>query len=173
MWRVCAQCEEKNSYSFSNNQWSKGDGWSRCVDCVNGTFCCNMCNRSFANQNELNMHMQVHRPRNVSCPVCGDRRFASAANAVQHVESGYCRGCRGADNARRQIYDFANKQRPLQRYLTDPPRLTNGEYHPNGMPEFPYRCPDCGKCFRQMSQLLQHQDNKHGNRNASLPRIGY
>ena len=51
--------------------------------------------RHFNNQNELTMHMQTHRPRNTACPVCGEIRFASAANAVAHVESGSCSGCRG------------------------------------------------------------------------------
>ena len=62
-------------------------------------------------QNMLKMHMQVHEPRTVSCPVCGDQRFRSTTNAVQHVESGSCRGCKGKDNARQQIYKFiSNKQ---------------------------------------------------------------
>lgn len=58
------------------------------------------------------MHLQVHRPRNDACPICGDRRFRSGANAVQHVESGYCSGCYSTDgdNDRQQIYNFARSQ---------------------------------------------------------------
>ena len=49
--------------------------------------------------------------------------------------------------------------------MTDVPRLTyNGsENNHNAVPDFPYHCPDCNKFFRQMSQLLQHLDNKHNN----------
>ena len=97
----------------------KGEGASRCKDCVSGppppapvypSYECHECGRVFANSNELNMHMQVHRPRNVACPVCGETRFRSGANAVQHVESGYCTGCRGQDRARENIYKYAQSQ---------------------------------------------------------------
>ena len=63
------------------------------------------------------MHMQVHRPRSVACPICGDRRFRTGANAVQHVESGSCSGCQGRDNARRQIYNFARQQQSMQGFM--------------------------------------------------------
>ena len=106
--------------------------------------------------------MQVHRPRAVSCPICGEQRFKSGANAVQHVESGYCSGCQGKDRARKAIYDFAQSQKALRRYMTDAPRLTNGSgYDHGGVPDKPYHCQECSKSFRQMSQLLQHQDQKH------------
>ena len=65
---------------------------------------CGTCDREFRDENELRQHMKVHRPKNVSCPVCGDTRFASNANAVAHIESGYCDGCLGADRARDAIY---------------------------------------------------------------------
>jgi DNA-directed RNA polymerase subunit RPC12/RpoP len=107
------------------------------------------------------MHMQTHRRRDIACPVCGERRFASGANAVQHVESGYCSGCRGKDNARKSIYEFARQQQGMQRFMSDLPMLQNGAYNSNAVPDVPYRCKDCSKSFRQLSQLLQHQDNKH------------
>lgn len=149
---------------YSNNQWSKGEGSSRCTDCVRDDifytpeYECKECGRELNNQNELNMHMQVHRPRQVRCPVCGDTRFKSPANAVQHVESGGCRGCLGRDNARRQIYDYVQRNaggnNPL---LTD-----GGNYSYGGsVPDFPYQCQECAKSFRNLSQLMQHMDNKH------------
>lgn len=168
MGRYCSDCGNWNSCSgFSRNQWNKGDGYSRCRDCVDGNyvgFQCHQCSRSFNTQNELNMHMQVHRPRSVSCPICGDTRFKSGANAVQHVESGYCSGCRGQNNARQQIYEFASRQNGMSRFMTERPQLTYGDWHNNygNVPEFPYKCPDCSKSFRQLSQLLQHNDQKHG-----------
>jgi Zinc-finger of C2H2 type/Zinc finger, C2H2 type len=163
MSRKCSQCRTwKCGDDYSNNQWYKGDGYSRCRSCVDGYFC-QVCDREFNHPNHLKMHIQTHRPRSIACPLCGEERFRSGANAVQHVESGYCSGCRGRDNARKGIYNFVCKQREMQPYLTDVPRLTNGShYNDNGVPDFPYTCPDCGICYRQLSQLLQHQDNKHG-----------
>lgn len=182
MGRCCSDCGDWCSCSmFSRNQWLKGDGYSRCKNCVSsgGSYSyqpqyqptyyqCSQCYREFNSENELNMHMQVHRPRNVACPVCGEQRFRSGANAVQHVESGYCRGCRGKDNARQQIYQFAQSRRGMQPFMTETPLLTNGSSN-SGVPDFPYHCPQCAKSFRQLSQLLQHQDQKHG----TLRMIGY
>ena len=76
MGRYCSDCGDwcSNS-SFSRNQWRKGDGYSRCKDCVGGySYQCGECDRVFDSQNGLNMHMQVHRPKNVACPACGERR---------------------------------------------------------------------------------------------------
>ena len=163
--RPCADCGRlKKSEDYSLNQWRKGEGYSRCDECVNTGCECQICGRYFNNRNNLNMHMQVHRPRNVACPVCGDCRFATGANAVQHVESGYCTGCRGQDNARQQIYDFASGQRKMNQYMT--PMLEYDGYGSNQVPDFPYQCQPCGKMFRHLSQLLQHQDQKHNNRMA-------
>jgi len=165
MGRTCEDCGGylTNSH-FSGNQLRKS--YPRCKDCTSGGqhYQCYECYRTFNSQNELNMHMQVHRARNVACPVCGEVRFRSGANAVQHVETGRCRGCPGVDNARNQIYQFANSQRSMGRYLTETPMLEyGGGYGGGGVPDYPYHCPECSKSFRQLSQLLQHQDNKHNN----------
>lgn len=164
--RTCCQCGEWKS-NYSSNQWRKGDGSSRCVDCVDGvhyvSITCDVCRRSFNTQNELNMHMQVHRPKTVSCPVCSVQRFRSAANAVQHVESGYCTGCVGRDNAREQIYKFASGTRQMQQFVTQHPMLEYGDYTDSGVPDYPYQCPQCDTCYRNLSQLMQHQDQRHGN----------
>lgn len=179
MGRECIDCQEwKTSSQFSSNQWRKGDGASRCKFCVgsNGVqnyntltyrYQCSECNRDFDSQNELNMHMQVHRPRNVSCPVCGDTRFRSGANAVQHVESGYCRGCRGSSNARQQIYNYASGQRVMAQYMSGAALLTNGD-STDDVPDFPYQCQQCSKAYRHLSQLLQHNDQKHQVHNFML-----
>lgn len=180
MGRYCADCEDWCTKSnFTSNQWRKGEGCSRCKDCVSGSqsqyhssghdyqpsypsFRCIECNRDFNSQNELNMHQQVHRPRNIACPVCGDRRFRSPANAVQHVESGFCSGCKGRDNARQQIYQYAQTKRGMKNYFTGTPLLTNGAYN-QGVPDYPYQCNQCAKVFRNLSQLMQHVDQKHNN----------
>mmetsp|Transcript_38237 Transcript_38237/g.68935 ORF Transcript_38237/g.68935 Transcript_38237/m.68935 type:complete len:186 (-) Transcript_38237:83-640(-) len=179
MGRHCADCGDWCTNSnFSSNQWRKGEGCSRCKDCVSGSqyssgaaieeyqpppsYRCVVCNRDFNSQNELNMHQQVHRPRNISCPICGDTRFRSPANAVQHVESGYCTGCKGSDNARQQIYQYTQAKRGMKKYLNLTPLLTNGGNN-QGVPDYPYHCPQCTKSFRNLSQLMQHEDQKHNN----------
>jgi Zn-finger nucleic acid-binding protein len=162
MERKCSQCRSwKSSDDYSNNQWRKGDGLSRCWRCVDG-YVCQVCDRQFEHPNHLKMHMQTHRPRNVACPLCGEERFRSGANAVQHVESGYCTGCRGKSNARQQIHKFVMSQRAMQPYVNSVPRLTNGGHDDDDVPEYPYRCHDCGLNYKNLSQLLQHQDNRHG-----------
>jgi hypothetical protein len=161
MGRECAQCQyDEPRHKYSRNQWLKGEGISRCFDCVG--YPCSQCQRLFSTQNELNMHMQVHRERTVSCPVCGITKFKSGANAVQHVESGYCPCCPGGrEEARVAIYKFAAKQRQMHRFMTDIPRLTYNGEPTKKIPDFPYHCQNCQVRFRNLSQLLQHQDNKH------------
>mmetsp|Transcript_7631 Transcript_7631/g.8393 ORF Transcript_7631/g.8393 Transcript_7631/m.8393 type:complete len:170 (-) Transcript_7631:212-721(-) len=166
MGRNCADCGDWCPCSqFSSNQWRKGEGSSRCKSCVYAyTYNCGECGRSFSDNNQLKMHQQTHRPRNVACPVCGEARFRCGANAVQHLETGYCTGCRGADNARQQIYEFASRQRSLRGFIRDAPMLEYGG-STNYVPELPYECPNCNKAFRQLSQLMQHQE-KHNNYRA-------
>ena len=170
--RQCAQCKHwRDGDLYSNNQWRKGDGASRCNHCLIG-FVCPTCHISFNNANQLKMHLQVHRPKYIVCPVCQDQTklFASGANAVQHVESGYCTGCQGSDNAREAIYKFAAQKKVMQRYLTEPPRITwHGEIITQDIPYYPYTCKECGILYHNLSSLLQHQENKHG---SSPLRIG-
>ena len=174
MGRYCSQCGNvQEGYEYSNNQWLKGEGQSRCRTCVNATqgqrrvhvqtahFGCGTCGRSFRSQNEVDMHMQVHRPKTLGCPICKVSRFGSGANAVQHVESGSCPGCLGKENARDQIFRFASSKGQMQQFIT-PMLEYQGNGH-SGTPDFPYCCHPCNKYFRQLSQLLQHQDQKHNN----------
>jgi len=174
MGRDCAQCGDYlTNSSFSRTQLSKGPGYSRCKDCIgndyNGgqtyytTYTCDQCYRTFDSSNELEMHMQVHRPKTIACPICGEERFRSGANAVQHVESGHCRGCRGKNFARQKIYEFASSKHQMNSYMTNTPMLTYGDQPYGAVPDFPYQCQQCNKSFRQLSQLMQHQDNKHRN----------
>jgi DNA-directed RNA polymerase subunit RPC12/RpoP len=179
MGRTCASCGYSCSRGeFSANQWSKGEGYSRCRDCVEGNgvptavYECEECQRTFNSSNELNMHRQVHRPRNVSCPLCGLRNFRSGANAVQHVESGYCTGCIGQDNARQRIYEFASTRQEMRSMLSNAPMIQDGyNSGQRAVPNNPYQCNCCGRQFHALSQLMQHQDQKH-NINNTL-RIGY
>ena len=162
MDRICNQCQTwKSINDYTSSQWRKGDGLSRCDSCVNVHVRCHECDRSFSDQNQLKMHMQTHRPRNVACPACGKARFRSGTNAVQHIESGYCTGCRGATNAREQIYKFASSDRKMHQFLAGDPLITNGG-NENAVPDFPYSCSKCSRPFKQLGHLLQHEESKHG-----------
>merc|ERR1711953_1450526 len=55
----------------------------------------NSSNNARGNQNSMEQHQQVHKPKVHSCPLCGVQKFRSPANAVQHVEVGACPNCPG------------------------------------------------------------------------------
>jgi len=155
MDRYCSECEEsKNRSSYSGNQWRKGAGSSRCRTCVEG-YECHVCGRKFDDTNELDMHLQVHRPRSVPCPVCRSKFFKSEANAVQHLEGGYCPNCPDEQLLHEELYDW---------FLGHPTQWTHViRQIPYEIPERPYLCRDCPTLsFQHASQLLQHEDQKHG-----------
>jgi hypothetical protein len=58
---------------------------------------------------------------------------------------------------------FASRQEVMHNFMSGVPLLENGGSGRQGVPEFPYQCKLCAKYFRHLSQLLQHQDQKHGN----------
>ena len=144
---------------------------------ANGNTQCPTCDRVFdhwnpkCNENSLRQHLQVvffndvhyvnillkvHQPRNVPCPLCGEERFRSSINAVQHVEAGACSKCRGQDNARRQVFDFISRNEATRQFVRGVPQL---EYHggcEQDIPERPYACQMCPRDFKNMSSLMQH-----------------
>eukprot|EP00090_Calanus_glacialis_P006706 TRINITY_DN1523_c0_g1_i2.p1 TRINITY_DN1523_c0_g1~~TRINITY_DN1523_c0_g1_i2.p1 ORF type:complete len:147 (+),score=25.86 TRINITY_DN1523_c0_g1_i2:89-529(+) len=127
---------------------------------------CPVCSKRFdhpsGNQkhirNMLDQHMQVHKPRNVSCPVCKETRFRSAINAVQHVESGACSGCRGKENAREQIYNFIGSNQESRDLLSHAPALDYDGRCGGQVPSLPYQCKSCGRKYAQVSSLMQHKE---------------
>ena len=182
----CARCDTYcERYEYSANQWRKGPGNAVCKGCVEylqrDVQCpkcdrwldsenslkmhmeihlhrCETCNRAFDHPNHLMQHRKVHRPKNVRCPVWGVERFASGANAMAHLESGYCPGCSGVENARSQIYDFVSQNAAG---LLDP-MVGNGD-EDSGVPDRPYRCTYCSKTFTMLSALMNHEGDVHGN----------
>ena len=130
---------------------------------------CAVCGRVFKSPNGLRQHSQVHLPRNVACPICGDVRFKSATNAVQHVETGSCTGCRGADNARNAIYGYV-RQHGVHLLNPDAQMLQYSGHHLTGHmpPDLPYSCQHCTKSFRQLSAMMQHQAAAHQTRAPAL-----
>jgi hypothetical protein len=177
MSRVCSVCDyDCDSSEYSTNQWLKGSD-AKCSDCVrrameprNCPFCdrwvdcsnslqmhyphcpvrktCDVCDRVFKGDHALMQHKKSHVSRDVSCPVCGDKKFRNAANAIAHVESGYCTGCMGKDNARTQIHQFVSQRAPSLCV----PMLQNGSQHNSWeVPDRPYECRFCRKTFKQLS----------------------
>jgi len=81
---------------------------------------------------------------------------------VQHVESGYCSACSGKDKARKAIYQYA--QHSFGGLLTGGSGqhlLEDRTHSSRDVPEFPYKCNECGRQFRQASHLMQHKTDKH------------
>ena len=119
---------------------------------------CPQCDRQFSSPNSLFQHSKAHIPRTVSCPICGDKKFKNAANAVAHVESGYCSGCQGKDNARTQIYQYVSQYAPSLRVQM----IENG-YSSNSVPDKPYECSYCSRRFAQLSAQMNHEGDFHRN----------
>ena len=125
---------------------------------------CNTCGRDFDGGNlahglnQLKMHMRSHQEKTVVCPICRNpsKKFRTGADAVLHLESGYCPGCRGEDKAKSAIYSFVQKNAPglMSQHLM----IENG----SGVPDKAYTCQMCSKPFTNLSALMQHQAAKHG-----------
>merc|ERR1712142_715304 len=127
---------------------------------------------SYINHRQESKDRKVHKPRNVSCPVCNETRFRSAVNAVQHVESGSCIKCRGKENAREKIYKFIATHQESRGLLAERPALTRYGECVSEVPERPYVCKSCDRTFVHLSGLMQHQEASNCSV-SYVPAIGY
>jgi len=165
---TCMHCNQ-TSNRFSAAEYRAGTSGSECIckDCQKGMPRCLICTQVFeghnlsAGLNQLKEHAVVHQAKTVQCPVCRDenKKFRSAADAVLHLESGYCPSCRGKDNAKNNIYKFitTNANHLTSSHLM----IQDGSA---GVPDLAYRCQSCSKCFNNLSQMMQHSSSKHGTR---------
>ena len=172
----CMKCYQISN-RFTAEEYRDGNRGLECIckDCQRGIPRCNTCGRDFDGGNlahglnQLKMHMQTHRERTVVCPVCRSesRKFRTGADAVLHLESGSCAGCKGKDNAKNAIYGFVQKNAPglMSQHLM----IENG----SGVPDKAYNCPMCSKPFMNLSALMQHQMAKHGGGSAAEFRMQY
>lgn len=101
--------------------------------------------------------VRTHQAKVVKCPLCNTlKQFGSMADATAHIESGYCSGCRGTrEQVRSQVYQYAKSNSLM---LGDrAPVLQLDCYGNEVVPDRPYVC-SCGKDFKGLSSMLQHQD---------------
>ena len=147
---------------------------------------CPHCARLFTDHHAVAQHAAGCRERQgtarqLPCPTCG-KLYRYVSDAAQHFESGSCPGCPGREAARQVAYGFVANSAAGQRFLTAPLALTDGGYGaplrltcgaarshvsaPSGTtgylppPDPNYNCPTCGKQFRALSDLMQHQSAK-------------
>ena len=163
MPRRCGQCGQVcGRTEFSSSQWRKGEGLSRCEECVAGLnpVRCDECGKSFRDANALQQHKRTHQPRNFACPGC-NRMYRDLTGTALHFESGQCSACRGPDNARRAAYELVAQQSGGRNFLANPLMITDGGETAGGFTaDGPnYRCPSCQRTFRFVSALMQHQQS--------------
>ena len=161
MPRQCAQCgDERWKDEFSVTQWRKGDGVSRCEDCVAGgvAVCCDECGKPFRDANALLQHKRTHQPKSFACPGCS-KMYRGLTDTALHFESGSCSACHGQDNARRAAYQLVTQQKGGASFLVNPLMIADGGGAAGGYTDAGpnYCCPSCHKTFRQLSALMQHQ----------------
>lgn len=119
-----------------------------------------VCARSFPDAHTLASHEKSHLPKNTQCPLCGETRFRNLVGAVAHVEGGTCSACLGQDNARRQVYQFAQQHSGMLMLGDRQPILQLDAYGSVVIPEHPYACPTCRKTFKNLSSQMDHQNAK-------------
>ena len=120
---------------------------------------------------ELERRQQAaQRERTVACPGCGKLHY-TMGDTAQHFESGRCSACPGQDNARRAAFGFVRQQ---EHRAGAQGAFTNGgqqmlTFNGAGQQDYTagyesggynYNCPGCGKQFRLLSALAQHQQAK-------------
>jgi len=114
------------------------------------------------NNNNLVQHQNRHRPRNLTCPGCGEQRFNTASGVALHFERGHCTACRDQETAEAAVFGLINRRLPqfLNHAICDED-ITH-EFDNNYVPAQAYRCPHCNKIFNRFSSLNQHLEARHG-----------
>ncbi|KAF9884196.1 hypothetical protein FE257_002187 [Aspergillus nanangensis] len=105
---------------------------------------CVRCGDCFATDNNLQMHQQKHRPRNMACYGCSNT-FKSFSGVLIHLESGHC-----ASNVTKEaIDDIAREYYQSRKYIS----------HERGTDGWVYKCPSCERQFATLSAVYQHAEN--------------
>lgn len=104
---------------------------------------CEICGKTFATQQYLNVHKQSHEPdyekRNHQCEICG-KRFLTRSMLLRHI--------RGHSKVVHYVCRFCNKFLSCLATLKDHEKIHTGEK--------PFICEVCGKSFGAKKYLVTH-----------------
>jgi len=67
------------------------------------------------NENNLQQHMKIHKPRILSCPFCKERRFHSEAAIQLHLDGNYCPARSNRDEAGRSYCKYQDCTRDFKK----------------------------------------------------------
>ncbi|KAI5634844.1 zinc finger, c2H2 type domain-containing protein [Phthorimaea operculella] len=119
-------------------------------------FVCATCDKSFASQANLRVHMVTHLDKNdlpYSCSIC-NRRFSQIGVVKLHYKRVHAR-------IKNEICRFCKKA------FSDRGNLVNHERIHTGIK--PYECNYCGKCFSDPSALKRHIRTHTGDKIYACP----
>ncbi|CAD7946225.1 unnamed protein product [Amoebophrya sp. A120] len=127
-------------------------------------------NNSRNNENMRQQHMQTHLSRTVTCPLCRQSRFRSAAGVASHVEGGFCSCVPGRTNGEAAVYQFVKQRMPnyINRAICDANDVTDW-VNPNYVPANAFQCKHCYRTFNKFTSLTQHIEAKHQRNAPQLP----
>jgi len=143
--RVCSGCGDNcESDEFTGEEWSRGSGLSRCVECVHGNRVCAACRAILATDQFTDSQWSKGRGKS-RCTECvvGDRVCAE------------CRCARYPD-------DYSNDQ------WIKGPGASKCMYCVDGT-----RCKKCGRIFTNKNNLDVHVQQAHRPRNVVCPICGH
>ncbi|KAF2964691.1 hypothetical protein GQX73_g8876 [Xylaria multiplex] len=121
---------------------------------------CSECQKTFANRNNLKMHLnsRVHRNYEIQCPFC-KKSHATATGLTYHVESGSCPNAAGL--TRETLYRFIRSKDPggvMTKNLIDWPGSTQYEanWRSYNDERSGWECYICHRLFGNLPSLNQH-----------------
>ncbi|KAI5818545.1 hypothetical protein BZA77DRAFT_261318 [Pyronema omphalodes] len=121
---------------------------------------CDVCDRQFANENSLRMHMnsRIHRGASITCPWC-KKTYTTATGLSHHLESGSCR----TGINRETIYQTIRQRDPrgvFTHKLLEYPSTERFNQTVSATAKSwngtAYECPLCDREYRTLVALNQH-----------------
>ena len=110
-------------------------------------FTCEVCNKDFEIQSQLNRHMRTHTgERPYGCDVCG-KKFLQKHHLSEHVRS----------HSNTRPFSCSTCGKAFAQSST----LKNHMQSHNPRSESPHVCPNCGKTFTRSSGLRKHTKTAH------------
>lgn len=135
----CIYCKEKFSKQTDLVQHEK-------QHLVSGRYDCIICEQSYDSRNKLSMHFKSHlRVKDFICQHCG-KEFLRLNSMRRHVQI-----CHGGMRIQCPIC-----KKFLRGHLSEHMRTHEKKR--------PHKCPDCGQCFTQSTQLTVHKRSHTGAR---------